>query len=142
MYQTILIPLENSPTDDVILDHIRKLAALSKSRIVLMHVADGFVARNQETLNLSESEEMRRDREYLNQRAAELQADGYNVSALLACGEPAAEILKTAENEKSDLIAMATHGHKLLGDLVLGSVAEQIRHRTEIPILMIKAPKA
>ncbi len=142
VYQHILIPLDNSPTDEAILTHIRQLARLTGARLTLVHVADGFMARNQKRLGLDESPEMRDDRDYLGRRAAELAAEGFKVDAILECGEPADHILAIAEREQCDLIAMSTHGHRFLSDLILGSVAEQVRHRTGIPVLLIRSPQA
>jgi len=139
MYQHILIPLDNSPADEAILQHIRPLAKLTAARITLIHVADGFMARNQQRLRLDESDEMRQDRLYLEQRQAELQGEGFSVDSLLATGEPADQILATCEREHCDLIAMSTHGHRLLSDLILGSVANQVRHRTNTPVLLVRA---
>jgi universal stress protein A len=141
VYEHILIPLDNSPADEAILTHIRKLARLTRARLTLVHVADGFMARNQKRLGLDESDEMRDDRDYLAKRAAELEAEGFQVRAILECGEPADQILAIADREACDLIAMSTHGHRFLSDLILGSVAEQVRHRTGIPVLLIRAPK-
>ncbi len=139
MYRTILVPLENSGADATILEHIRGLARMASSRVVLIHVADGFVARNQDVLNLEDSEEIRVDREYLEARRDELAAEGFSVSAILAKGDPAKEILAAAEREGCDLIAMATHGHGPIPDLVLGSVASAVRHKTGVPVLMVRA---
>src|SRR5258708_28832334 len=108
MYQHILIPLENSSADGTILAHIRGLARLTGARLTLLHVADGFMARNQQQLGLDESDEMREDRAYLKQRAAELAGEGFQVDTILECGEPSEHILATAERESCDLIAMAT----------------------------------
>jgi nucleotide-binding universal stress UspA family protein len=141
VYEHILIPLDNSPADEAILAHIRKLARLTGARLTLVHVADGFMARNQKRLGLDESDEMRDDRDYLAGRAAELSAEGFKVEAILECGEPADQILAIADRQACDLIAMSTHGHRFLSDLILGSVAEQVRHRTGIPVLLIRAPK-
>ncbi len=137
MYKHILIPLENSYADEVILKHIRPLAKLTKARITIVHVADGFMARNQK--DLGESEEMRDDYQYLKRRELELQNDGFKAKAILLFGEPYKEILLLAEKEKCDLIAMATHGHRFLSDIILGSVASEIRHSTKIPVLQIQA---
>lgn len=142
MYQHILIPLDNSPADEAILQHIRGLARLTGGRLTLVHVADGFMARNQKQLGLQESSEMREDRAYLERRAAELSAEGFTVDTILACGEPSEHIVAQAEQRGCDLIAMSTHGHRLLGDIILGSVASEVRHRTEIPVLMVRAAKA
>ncbi len=140
MYKQILIPLENSVADEAILTHIRPLARLTGARLTLVHVADGFVARNQQQLGLDESEEMRQDRAYLEQRQNELTAEGFAVQAVLECGEPTERILAVAYREGCDLIAMSTHGHRFLSDLILGSVASEVRHRTEIPVLLVRMP--
>ena len=139
MYRTILIPLENSPTDAAILTHIRPLAKLCGARLILAHVADGLVARYQQPLNLADSEEMQKDRDYLERMRGELAAEGFDVATALACGEPAKEILALAEQENCDLIAMSTHGHGFVKDVLLGSVAENVRHRTDIPVLLVRA---
>lgn len=142
MYKNILIPLENSATDRAILDHIRPLAKAMGSRLMLVHVADGYAARNQKHLNLADSEEMRTDRAYLETCRRELEAEGFSVSTILECGEPAPKIVELVERERCDLIAMATHGHRFVMDLLLGSVAENVRHRTQVPVLLVRAQKA
>ena len=141
MYQTILIPLENSWADEAILKHVKPLARLLGSRLILVHVADGVVARNQEQLNLDDSDEIRGDRQYLEVRRTALAGEGFEVSARLACGDPAEQIVAVAAEERCDLIAMSTHGHRLIKDVVLGSVASAVRHRTEIPVLLVRASK-
>lgn len=138
MYQRILVPLEHSDADETILAHVRALARSCKARLVLIHVADGWVARNIEQLELRESEEMRDDRRYLEEVAARLRGDGLDVESVLAAGEPADEIAAAAEREKCDLIAMATHGHRGLADVVRGTVASEVRHRTFVPVLMVR----
>ncbi|HLX96219.1 MAG TPA: universal stress protein [Verrucomicrobiae bacterium] len=141
MYQHILIPLENSATDQVILDHIKPFVRMTKARLLLLHVADGWVARNFHQLKLAESEEMKNDREYLEKVAGKLRGDGFSVQTLLALGDPPQEILKVAEDEHCDLIAMAGHGHRLFGDLFHGSTITEVRHKTSIPILVIRVQK-
>ena len=121
MYKRILVCLENSPTDQFIVSHIKQLAKHCAASLLLIHVADGWAARNIKHLELRESEEMRDDREYL-----ELHVAGAFTSA--------------AEREKCDLIAMATHGHKLLGDMIHGSVATSVRHKSMVPVLLVRAP--
>jgi nucleotide-binding universal stress UspA family protein len=141
MYKHILVPLENSATDAVMLAHVRPLARFCGARLTLVHVADGFVARNQQLFNLAESEEMVKDRAYLAQLEDELAAEGHEVVCILAQGDPARQILRIATEENCDLIAMSTHGHKFPADLLLGSVADRVRHGSEIPVLLLKAPK-
>jgi nucleotide-binding universal stress UspA family protein len=140
MYKRILVPLENSPADTCILQHVTVLAKLCGSQVLLLHVADGWAARNMEQLNLRESQEMKDDRAYLERVCEELRQAGVEVDAVLAAGEPAREIAAAADREKVDLIAMATHGHSLLSDVVHGTTATALRHVSRIPILMVRAP--
>lgn len=140
MYKRIMVPLENSQTDAHIVTHIRQLAKHCGASIVFIHVADGWAARNINQLNLRESEEIRLDREYLERVAADTTNTGLHAEALLASGDPAKEITAAAQREHCDLIAMATHGHKLLADVVYGSVANAVRHATDIPVLLVRAP--
>jgi len=140
MFTRILVPLEHSAYDAHILDYVRRLASWSKAAIVLVHVADGWAARNAQQLQLRESEEMAADRRYLEDACAALRADGFTADAVLAAGDPANEICAAAERERCDLIAMATHGHKGLQDLIYGATANTVRHKTLIPVLMVRKP--
>lgn len=142
MYHRILVPVENSSYDERILDHVRQLAHYCGASIVLIHVADGWAARNIQHLNLRESEEMRDDRVYIEGLATRLTADGLSAEALLATGDPSAEIAAAAEREHCDLIAMSTHGHRFIADLIYGSVANAVRHMTSVPVLLLRAPAA
>jgi nucleotide-binding universal stress UspA family protein len=139
MYRTILIPVENSPADQTILDHIRPLARMTGASLLLMHVADGWVARNFDQLNLAESEEIKMDRAYLERRAAELRSEGFAVTCVLAMGEPSDEIIKFVHAHKVDLIAMSTHGHRFISDLLYGSTADKVRHLVSVPVLLLKS---
>ncbi len=138
MYKTILVPVENRETDQTILKHIRPLARLANSKLMLVHVADGWVARNYENLKLQESEEMKEDRAYLADLQRELQAEGFEVSSILAMGEPSTEIIKLARAHPVELIAMSTHGHRFVSDLLYGSTADKVRHNVDIPVLLLK----
>lgn len=139
MYKKILVALENSRADKSLVPHVTKLAELVHAELLLVHVADGWVARNFEQLKLSESDEMKEDRRYLEKVAKPLRESGLKVSTHLAMGDPANEILKTAGKEKCDLIAMTTHGHRLIGDLIFGSTIHEVRHKTTIPVLLVRA---
>jgi nucleotide-binding universal stress UspA family protein len=138
MYTRILVPLEHSEYDDAIVAHVRDLARLCSASVVLIHVADGWAARNQQQLSLRESGEMKLDREYIESQADNLEAAGITVECVLAGGDPGTEIASAAIREKCDLVAMSTHGHKGVQDLIRGSVANEVRHRTTIPVLMVR----
>jgi nucleotide-binding universal stress UspA family protein len=141
MYQKILVALENSRADETLLPHIAGLAKLHHSELLLVHVADGFVARNYDQLQLAESEEMKDDRAYLENSAETLRARGLKVDTFLALGDPAQGILKAAEDRHCDLIAMTAHGHRLLGDLLFGSTINEVRHKAQVPVLLVRAGK-
>jgi nucleotide-binding universal stress UspA family protein len=139
MYRRILIAIEHSPADQTILQHVEGLARLTGARLLLVHVADGWAARNFAQLKLKESEEMKADRAYLEQLTRELTAKGFDVEARLAVGDPANELIRACDTEDVDLIAMSTHGHRFLADLVLGATADRVRHLVNIPVLLLKA---
>jgi manganese transport protein len=141
MYKKILVALENGPADETILPHVKELAKRFGSNLLLLHVADGWAARNFNKLELAESEEMKGDRTYLERVAVQLRGNGLSVETMLALGDPPAEILKVAESEHCDLIAMTGHGHRLFGDIFYGSTITEVRHRTTIPILVVRAQK-
>ena len=141
MYKTILVPVENRETDQTILKHIRPLARLANSKLMLIHVADGWVARNYENFKLRESQEMKEDRLYLANLERELQAEGFEVTSVLAMGEPAEEIIKLARSQPVELIAMSTHGHRFISDLLYGSTADKVRHQVDVPVLLLKVRK-
>ncbi len=137
-YKRILVPVENSPYDTAILEHVRDLAKLCGASVVLIHVADGFAARNVKQLQLRESEEMRLDLQYIEELTAQMQRDGIPADSVLAAGEPSREIAEAAERERCDLIAMSTHGHRFVKDLLYGSVANEVRHISDVPVLLVR----
>jgi nucleotide-binding universal stress UspA family protein len=138
MYHHILIPLENSSADETILAHIKPLARITGAKLLLVHVADGWVARNFNQLQLAESDEMKQDRSYLEKRTRELTGEGFTCAAVLALGEPSDEIIKLAREKDIDLIAMTTHGHRLVSDILYGATADKVRHAVDVPVLLLK----
>ncbi|MEI6343387.1 MAG: universal stress protein [Verrucomicrobiota bacterium] len=137
MYVRILVALENGRADDALLPHVSDLARRLGSSLLLVHVADGFAARNFASLKLAESDEIRADRAYLDRRAADLRVAGHAVEVQLAMGEPAREILRVAAEHGCDMIAMGTHGHRFIGDLVHGSTISEVRHKASVPVLLV-----
>jgi Universal stress protein UspA and related nucleotide-binding proteins len=142
MYKRILVPVEHSPYDATILEHVRRLAEFCGASVVIIHVADGFAARNLKQLDLRESEEMRLDREYLEQTCSALETRGLKAECLLAAGDPAKEISAAAAREGCDLIAMSTHGHRFIKDMLYGSVANEVRHMSQVPVLLVRGQRA
>jgi manganese transport protein len=142
MYQKILVALENGPADQRLVPHITQFAQRLGSELLLLHVADGWAARNYDQLKLNDSAEMKADTEYLENLAARLSGEGLKVGIMLALGNPPNEIVRVAADSGCDLIALASHGHKLLGDIVHGSTIDRVRHNTTIPLLVVNARKS
>jgi nucleotide-binding universal stress UspA family protein len=139
MYRRILVAVENSPADRTILTHVSELARLTGAQLLLVHVADGWAARNFQQLKLRESEEMKSDRAYLAEVRADLESRGFTVETRLAMGDPATELIKASKELGVDLIAMSTHGHRFLADLFLGATADRVRHLVRVPVLLLRA---
>jgi nucleotide-binding universal stress UspA family protein len=142
MYDRILVAIENSDADRTIVSHVTALAKTIGAELLLVHVADGWVARNYDQLKLRDSEEMKADRLYLEKLRDELTADGLIVKTQLAMGDPASELVKIANGGTVDLVAMATHGHRYLADIVHGTTVDRVRHLVKIPVLLLKVPHA
>ena len=139
MYHRILVAVEHSAADRTIIDHVAKLAEMTGAELLLVHVADGWAARHFDQLKLRESEEMKADREYLESLRNELAAQGLNVSTRLAMGDPATQLIRAVDDEGVDLLAMSTHGHRFLSDLIYGATADRVRHLVKIPVLLLRA---
>ena len=139
MYRRILVAVENSTADRTILAHVSELARLTGAGLLLVHVADGWAACNFDQLRLRESEEIKADRAYLERVRGDLQGRGFAVETRLAMGDPATELVKASEELGVDLIAMSTHGHRFIKDILLGATADKVRHLVKVPVLLLRA---
>ena len=137
MYKTILVTLDGTPTDRAIIEHIKLLAKLAGSRVVLLHVADGWAARTYGPDAVSQ--EITEDKAYLQSVKEELQLKDIPVEAEMAYGDPPREITKWGEQKHCDLVAMSTHGHRFLADLFLGTTASRVQHNVSVPVLLLRA---
>ena len=137
MYKTILVTLDGTPTDRAIIEHVKSLAKWAESRVVLLHVADGWAARTygQDAV----SREITEDTAYLERLRLEFRSAGVSADAELAYGDPVSEIVKWVEQKGCDLVAMSTHGHRLLGDIFLGTTAARVQHSISVPVLLLRA---
>ncbi len=139
MFRKILVALDHSGADAALLPRVKELSRLTQAEIFLLHVSTGWAAQWQRQLNLIDSPEMKEDREYLEKVGSDLRNEGFRVTVRHAAGQPAEEILKTAREANCDLIAMATHGHRLISDLIYGTTITRVRHESDIPIFLVKA---
>jgi nucleotide-binding universal stress UspA family protein len=137
MYKTILVTLDGTPTDRAIIEHIKSLAGLMHSRVMLLHVVTSVSAKYHGP-NAADKE-VEESQAYLDGVQAEFTTAGITAGAELAYGEPAREIIKWVENKGCDLVAMSTHGHRLLGDLFFGTTSRRVRHSISVPVLLLRA---
>ena len=137
MYDTILVTLDGTATDRAIIEHIKKLASAMHSRLVLLHVADGWAARTYGPDAVSP--EIRDDLAYLDSVRAEFEAAGIPVHSELAFGDSATEIIKWVEDKGCDLVAMSTHGHGFIQDIFRGTTATRVQHKISVPVLLLRA---
>ena len=137
MYNKILVTLDATPTDRAIIEHVKALAKIMQSRVVLLHVADGWAARMFGPDAVSP--EIAEDKAYLEKIQVEFQSAGLSAEAELAFGEPAKEIIKWVQEKGCDLVAMSTHGHRFVADLFLGTTSRRVRHSVGVPVLLLKA---
>jgi nucleotide-binding universal stress UspA family protein len=137
MYEKILVTLDSTPSDRAIIEHVKELAKLAGSRLVLLHVADGWAARTYGRDAVSR--EIQEDTDYLDHVRAEFQAVGISADAELAYGDPAREIIKWIQQKGCDLVAMSTHGHRFLADIFLGTTASHVQHNVSVPVLLLRA---
>ena len=137
IYETILVTLDGTATDRAIIEHVKKLAHFAHSRVVLLHVADGWAARTYGPDAVSA--EITEDKAYLDKVRGEFEEEGIDAESELAFGDPAKEIVKCAQRKACDLVAMSTHGHRFLADLFLGTTANRVQHNLSVPVLLLRA---
>lgn len=137
MYDSILVTLDATPTDLAIVEHVKPLAKFMRSRVILLHVADGWAARTFGPDAISR--EVDEDKAYLRQMELEFEREGITVQAELAFGDPVKEIVRWVREKRCDLVAMSTHGHRFLGDLFFGVTASRVQHQINVPVLLLRA---
>jgi len=137
MYNTILLTLDCTPTDRAIIEHVKQLAKLAQSHLVLLHVADGWAARTYGPDAVSP--EITEDTAYLEKVQKEFKSLGVTAEIELAYGVPYKEIIKWLRQNPCDLVAMSTHGHRLLADIFLGTTASRVQHSVSVPVLLLRA---
>jgi len=137
MYKTILVTVDGTPTDRAIIEHVKQLAKLAQSQVVVLHVADGWAARTYGPDAVSR--EISDDTKYLQEVRDEFQAAGIPAVSEMAYGEPANEIIKWVREKGCDLVAMSTHGHRFIADFFLGTTATRVQHNISVPVLLLRA---
>jgi len=132
VYKKILVTIDCSSADETILKHVIALALQNRAAVYLLHVVHSHT--------LDQNRVLRKNSEAcLSAHQDALRNQGIETNIIIRSGEPEVEILAEIDKEDYDLIAMATHGHGFLGDLLFGSVSDKLKHRTQVPLLLIKS---
>jgi nucleotide-binding universal stress UspA family protein len=132
VYKKILVTIDCSPVDDVILRHVSALARQNDASVYLLHVVHSHTLDQDRALR-------EQAQACLESRRATLEAEGVEAHAVIRSGEPDAEILEEITGADYDLVAMATHGHTFIGDFLFGSVSRSLKHKIHIPLLLLKS---
>ncbi len=134
LYHKILVTLDCSDVDLVIISHIVELAKIHHSRVDLIHVLHSHTLDQKQYM-------MEKATEYTQSYQKQFQDEKIPVEIIIRVGEPEEEILKVIEKGSYDLVALATHGHHFFMDILYGSVSDSLKHKIDVPILLIKGKK-
>jgi len=132
LYEKILVTIDCSTVDDVIVDHIATLAEIHESSVFLVHAIHAHTRDEDQALN-------ERARKHLERHTTTLLERGIKTQVILKNGEPYPVIAAEIASGEYDLVAMATHGHGPIGDFLYGSVSDKLKHTIDVPLLLIKA---
>jgi nucleotide-binding universal stress UspA family protein len=142
MYRRALVPLDGSPLAEGILPFILQIAGPLDLDVILVRVMPPIMPQATEgtrhfmvddvAARLTEA------RAYLASVAAHLREQGVRATTDARHGEPVTELVDAARETGADLIAMTTHSRSGFGRLLLGSVAEAVLRRAEIPVVMMR----
>lgn len=130
VYKKILVAMDCSPVDDVIIDHVCALAQQNEAHVWLLHVVHSHTLDQERVLRQIAEEA-------LNTQRQKLTSQNIETSIIIRSGEPDKQILEQIEASNYDLVAMATHGHSFIGDILFGSVSRSLKHKISIPLLLI-----
>jgi nucleotide-binding universal stress UspA family protein len=145
MYSKILVPLDGSERAEAILPHAESLATTYDAEIILLHIVephDSVISPIQGAYMLDQNlleKKAQKAEKYLALRQNRLRMKGISSQIIVARGAPVEGIINTAERERVDLIAMASHGRTGLARVFYGSVAAGLLHRIDRPLLIIRS---
>jgi nucleotide-binding universal stress UspA family protein len=131
MYDRILVPLKGDRTDEAVAAHTGLLARMSGGSVVLLRVIHSH-SRDEAAFFEQEA------RAYLDGQVARLAAEGVAAEGRVASGEPAEAIVATARDLGADLVVMATHGHREVRHVFVGSVTEDVVRNSVVPVLLVR----
>jgi nucleotide-binding universal stress UspA family protein len=131
LYKKILVTIDCSPVDYTIIKHVSALAIQNSAKVYLLHVVHSHTLDQHRALK-------EKAESCLESHCINMESQKIEVYKVIRDGEPADEILDEIENNDYDLVAMATHGHTFIGDLLFGSVSKSLKHKIKVPLLLLK----
>jgi manganese transport protein len=134
-FKTIGITVDFTSTDMSSISYAMHLGGI-KANYILIHVVESAAAMQYE--GQVEDSETKADREYLLSYTNELSLKGYKIKPCLGFGKRVEAISKFVKEEEADLLIMGAHGHQTMKDFIFGSTVESVRHKLEIPVLVVK----
>jgi manganese transport protein len=136
-YRRILVPLDHSNLDRLALSHAVGLAARNQARLYLLHVEEGVTSQIYGAE--SSTAEVEAGRRYLDSVVQSLSEMDIDVDAAIRhAANPQKEIVRYAREIQADLLVMGAHGHGGIKDLIFGNTINPVRHRLNIPILVVR----
>ena len=141
MYQHILVAVEHSKADEAILEHIVLLARMTQARLLLVHVADGFAARHFDDLNCVSRRRFGTTAPTLRDAARSCAARDFRSIRGWPWATPQRKSSALPREERVDLIAMSTHGHRFLSDIIHGTTVDKVRHTVRVPRAAAPRPR-
>jgi nucleotide-binding universal stress UspA family protein len=144
MYDTILVPLDGSKRAEAILCHVEGLARRYDATVVLLQVVEpvsfGGGLEEGYTVLPEDFERWTKQAEtYLAALQGRLREKGIEARTRVVSGPVVNAIIRAAEREGVDVIAMASHGRTGLSQVFYGSVAAGVLHRVDRPLLLIRS---
>ncbi|MGD0574083.1 MAG: universal stress protein [Anaerolineales bacterium] len=145
MYKNILVPLDGSKRAEVILSHVEQLARLFQAKVVLLQVVEPvYVDSELPETAMGLSQELTRQKadeaaSYLAGCQGVFREKGIQAVTRVELGPVVGTIIRVAEREGSDLIAMTSHGRGGLARVFYGSVTAGILQRVDRPLLIIRS---
>lgn len=134
VYRKILVTLDCSPVDKIIIEHVERLALQNEAQVSLLHVVHSHTLDQERVLREQAEKDLESCRQIFQDR-------GIAAGVIIRSGEPDSEILEEIDAGDYDLVAMATHGHSFIGDILFGSVSRTLKHKISIPLLLIGPPR-
>ncbi len=131
LFNNIMLLVDCSPVDNAIIQIIEKIASCGNAVVTLTHVIHSHTI-DQDTALKDKADKCMSD--YLTL----FEKKSVKTNILLLSGEPEVELVKEIDTGKYDLIALATHGHKMLSDILFGSISDHLKHTVSVPIIMIR----